>query len=202
MIPLFTVYRSAKRRRSRRSAANSSNVSNQPLRRTRTCPPGYPHHTLSNVTAHRNRPAPPRACDRRNRRTASHRPCGIIGARPSTTPTSHRARRMAIAFFRSSNACVRSGRRPGVGLHRHDTIARDAQPPTAVALDRCLAVPLAFIRVQPHSDTMHPLTSALAKSRPQFDSRPQACVHPSVLPPPVAPPLVCAAPPPSAARAG
>ena len=42
---------------------------------------------------------------------------------------------------------------------------------------------------------MHPLTSALAKSRPQFDSRPQACAHPSVLPPPVAPPLVGAAPP-------
>jgi len=49
---------------------------------------------------------------------------------------------------------------------------------------------------------MYPLTSALAKSRPQFDARPQACVHPSVLPPPVAPPLVCAAPPPPAARAG
>ncbi|WP_321862897.1 hypothetical protein [Burkholderia cenocepacia] len=81
-------------------------------------------------------------------------------------------------------------------------IACDAQPPTVVAFDDRLAVPLAFIRVQPHSDTMHPLTSALAKSRPQFDSRPQACVHPSVLPPPVAPPLVCAAPPPPAARAG
>lgn len=26
---------------------------------------------------------------------------------------------------------------------------------------------------------MHPLTSALAKSRPQFDTRPQACAHPS-----------------------
>ncbi len=55
VIPLFTVYRSAKRRRSRRSAANSSNVSNQPLRRTGACPPGYPHHTLSNVTARRIR---------------------------------------------------------------------------------------------------------------------------------------------------
>ncbi|QRR11533.1 hypothetical protein FPJ27_36115 [Burkholderia sp. MS455] len=61
---------------------------------------------------------------------------------------------------------------------------------------------MTFIRVQPHSDTMHPLTSALAKSRPQFDARPQACAHPSVLPPPVAPPLVGAAPPPPAARAG
>ncbi|POZ83473.1 hypothetical protein C6P88_19230 [Burkholderia contaminans] len=59
-----------------------------------------------------------------------------------------------------------------------------------------------LIRVQAHSDTMHPFTSALAKSRPQFDSRPQACAHPSVLPPPVAPPLVGAAPPPPAARAG
>ncbi|MDN7430434.1 hypothetical protein [Burkholderia sp. AU45388] len=109
---------------------------------------------------------------------------------------------MAIAFFRSSNACMRGGRRTGVGLHRHDTIARDAQPPTAVARDGCLAVPLVFIRVQSHSDTMHPLTSALAKSRPQFDSRPRACAHPSVLPPPVAPPLGRAAPPPPAARAG
>ncbi|OXI23423.1 hypothetical protein CFB52_016020 [Burkholderia sp. AU18528] len=61
---------------------------------------------------------------------------------------------------------------------------------------------MAFIRVQSHSDTMHPLTSARATSRPQFDSRPRACVHPSVLPPPVAPPRVCAAPPPPAARAG
>ncbi|RQR28625.1 hypothetical protein DIE23_23655 [Burkholderia sp. Bp9143] len=61
---------------------------------------------------------------------------------------------------------------------------------------------MTFIRVQSHFDTMHPLTSALAKSRPQFDSRPQACAHPSVLPPPVAPPLVGAAPPPPAARVG
>ncbi|CAI8691787.1 hypothetical protein EMIT0111MI5_140070 [Burkholderia sp. IT-111MI5] len=73
---------------------------------------------------------------------------------------------------------------------------------TVVAPDAGLAVPLTFIRVQPHSDTMHPLSSALAKSRPQFDTRPQACAHPSVLPPPVAPPLVGAAPPPPAARAG
>ncbi len=64
---------------------------------------------------------------------------------------------------------------------------------------RYLKLSFAFNRT---SDTMYPLTSALAKSRPQFDSRPQACVHPSVLPPPVAPPLVCAAPPPPAARAG
>ncbi|NIF44664.1 hypothetical protein F3J14_28105 [Burkholderia sp. Tr-862] len=59
-----------------------------------------------------------------------------------------------------------------------------------------------LIRVQAHFDTMHPFTSALAQSRPQFDSRPQACAHPSVLPPPVAPPLVGAAPPPPAARVG
>ncbi|RQR30488.1 hypothetical protein DIE22_24040 [Burkholderia sp. Bp9142] len=61
---------------------------------------------------------------------------------------------------------------------------------------------MTLIRVQAPFDTMHPLTSALAKSRPQFDSRPQACAHPSVLPPPVAPPLVGAAPPPPAARVG
>ncbi|PRE02566.1 hypothetical protein C6P77_07400 [Burkholderia ambifaria] len=59
-----------------------------------------------------------------------------------------------------------------------------------------------LIRDQAHFDTMHPFTSALAKSRPQFDSRPQACAHPSALPPPVAPPLVGAAPPPPAARVG
>ncbi|AOI58798.1 hypothetical protein WL88_20410 [Burkholderia diffusa] len=61
---------------------------------------------------------------------------------------------------------------------------------------------MTLIRVQAHFDTMQPLTSALANSRPQFDSRPQACAHPSVLPPPVAPPLVGAAPPPPAARVG
>ncbi|KAB0663494.1 hypothetical protein F7R13_20075 [Burkholderia territorii] len=61
---------------------------------------------------------------------------------------------------------------------------------------------MTLIRVQAHSDTMQSPTSALATSRPQFDSRPQACAHPSVLPPPVAPPLVGAAPPPPAARVG
>ncbi len=110
MTPLFTVYRSAKRRRSGRSAANSSNVSNQPLRRARTCPPGYPHHTLSNVTAHRNRPAPPRMRDRRNARSASLRQQGIIERRRTDGRlASHRTRRMPTAFRRSSNACARSG---------------------------------------------------------------------------------------------
>lgn len=68
------------------------------------------------------------------------------------------------------------------------------------------APPCCTFDVHPRSSafrhTMHPLTSALAKSRPQFDTRQQACAHPSVLPPPVAPPVVGAAPPPPAARVG
>lgn len=162
-----------------------------------TCPPGYPHHTLSNVTAHRNRPAPPRA-----HVDATRVPLRFAAAQSSE----HIARPTGIAS-RASHADRYPPFVERLRAHRHRSasarhVARDMQPPTAVAFDGCLAVPLAFIRVQPHSDTMHPLTSALAKSRPQFDSRPRACAHPSVLPPPVAPPLVCAAPPPSAARAG
>ncbi len=216
MIPLFTVYRSAKRRRSRRSAANSSNVSNQPLRRACACTPGYPHHTLSNVTACRIRPAPLRvrvrhgkrvACGRRGRPEISRgpslsapcRPCRALSpplpaSNTSLNPRMPLAQRMACMhrMRRHTRTRCRAARQRA---------ARHAQT-TICCLAAGVALPLTLIRVQPHSDTMHPLTSALAKSRPQFDSRPQACAHPSVLPPPVAPPLVGAAPPPPAARAG
>ncbi|QOH32663.1 hypothetical protein C7S14_6532 [Burkholderia cepacia] len=102
---------------------------------------------------------------------------------------------------RHDDGCARTARIAACFTARR-AAPRHAMPPTVVASDARLAVPLMLIRVPAHSDPMHPLTSALAKSRPQFDSRPQACAHPSVLPPPVAPPLVGAAPPPPAARAG
>jgi len=106
-----------------------------------------------------------------------------------------------------STACSRCcwnarARSASVSRCRHDVRARSRTFAQTVAPDGRLAVPLKLIRVQAHFDTMHPFTSALAQSRPQFDSRPQACAHPSVLPPPVAPPLVGAAPPPPAARVG
>ncbi|WP_152860782.1 hypothetical protein [Burkholderia sp. BE17] len=110
-----------------------------------------------------------------------------------------------VSHAAASFPCLEPGSRsrraqasPGIAATRLSSCA---------ATDSCCAgcrpcSTFAFNRVQPHSDTMHSLTSALAKSRPQFDARPQACAHPSVLPPPVAPPLVGAAPPPPAARAG
>ncbi|KGC09007.1 hypothetical protein DM43_6359 [Burkholderia cepacia] len=150
MIPLFTVYRSTKRRRSRRSAANSSNVSNQPLRRARTCPPGYPHHTLSNVTARRNRPAPPRA-----RFDATCVPlrffrAGSSAHAPRSAPTSRRARRMPTAFHPFAHARVRSGRRTGVGPYRRNmslaTGSRRQALRSAVVL-RYLRLSFAFTRI-------------------------------------------------------
>ncbi len=99
-------------------------------------------------------------------------------------------------------ACMHRAPTYSLAMPRHSATSRPSREKTICCLAAGVALPLTLIRVQPHSDTMHPLTSALAKSRPQFDSRPQACAHPSVLPPPVAPPLVGAAPPPPAARAG
>ncbi|CAM2190034.1 conserved hypothetical protein [Burkholderia cepacia] len=118
--------------------------------------------------------------------------------RGRSTPRRHRLPRTSNATGTTTVAHAP----PALPRASPRAVLRHAMPPTVVASDAGLAVPLMLIRVPAHSDPMHPLTSALAKSRPQFDSRPQACAHPSVLPPPVAPPLVGAAPPPPAARAG
>ncbi|MDP9581803.1 UNVERIFIED_ORG: hypothetical protein J2791_001085 [Burkholderia contaminans] len=121
----------------------------------------------------------------------------------------HARRRLHAAL--TSDARAACARRRARGWHgracanaaaSHDVPARNRVFAQTVAPDGRVAVPLTLIRVQAHFDTMHPFTSTLAQSRPQFDSRPQACAHPSVLPPPVAPPLVGAAPPPPAARVG
>lgn len=149
-------------------------------------------------------PKPPDAAAHTRSTQRAHRLPGAGPPEDSARPSLPEPRRLPRAMSPSPLPGTRlvqppaRTRRPASPQY----VFRHAAPPTVVALDAGLAVPLTFIRVQPHSDTMHPLTSALAKSRPQFDSRPQACAHPSVLPPPVAPPLVGAAPPPPAARAG